>query len=89
MKILSQMIALVLFGGMVLTGCTTVKDWVAKRNDGSLAYQNSRQLPPIQLPLEQETAAFVPFYQVPQVTPQPTDESQPQYQLPIPPKVIR
>lgn len=44
-----------------LTACSSLTV-----GDGSLDYQQAQLLPPVQLPVEQQTAPFVPLYPVPQ-----------------------
>lgn len=72
---------------LLLSGCQSTKSLFGKRDDGSLAYQNSEKLAPIELPAEQATAPFVPLYPTPNVgvnTLELTNESGKQYQLPRP-----
>lgn len=75
---------------IALTGCSTTKSWLAKRDNGSLDYQSSKKLPPIQLPANQPAAEFVPLYPTPNVArvdTNLTNESGKQYALPKPPSV--
>lgn len=74
------------------TGCTTVKGWLGKRADGSLNYQSAKKLDPIEIPINQPTAAFVPLYPTPAIgenTLNLQNSSGKQYQLPAPPKVVQ
>lgn len=80
----------VLTASMMLTGCTTTKNILSKRNNGSLDYRNEKKLAPIQLPAQQPAAEFTPLYHTPNSVsqlPDFTNESGKQYQLPRPPSV--
>lgn len=71
----------------VLSGCQATKGAFGKIDDGSLAYQKSEKLDPIELPVEQETAPFVPLYPTPAVGVNTLDlenESGKRYELPAP-----
>ena len=84
-------LALVLGSTLVLSGCQTVKDTISKRDNGSLDYQKSQKLAPLQLPAAQETAAFVPLYATPNVgrnTLQLQKEAGKQNQLPQPQRAV-
>ena len=66
----------VLTASMMLTGCTTTKNILSKRNNGSLDYRNA--------------AECTPWYHTPNLVsqlPDFTNESGKQYQLPRPPSV--
>lgn len=83
-------ITAILLASVTLTGCSTVKGLLGKRDNGSLDYQQSQKLDPIKLPEGQATAEFTPLYPTPTVgknTLELTNESGSQYQLPAPPKV--
>lgn len=72
---------------VVLTGCQSVNGITAKRDNGSLDYQKSQRLDPIQLPVNQATGSFIPIYVVPNVPENSvnvTNEAGTQYQLPRP-----
>lgn len=74
-----------------MTGCSTLKGWLGKKDNGSLDYQKSHKLDPIKLPINQNTATFTPLYPVPDNAPANTlnltNESGARYQLPKPPTV--
>lgn len=82
---------LLLSGCLALTGCSTLKGWFGKRDDGSLDYQKSQKLDPIKLPANQATANFSPLYSVPSNAPTNTldltDPSNSRYALPKPPTI--
>ncbi len=75
---------------VLLTGCQSIKNVLGKRDNGSLDYLHASKLDPIRLPANQESAPFVPLYEVPSVAGEVipmTNESGKQYQLPRPPQV--
>ena len=81
----------VLASTLVLSGCQATKDFIGKRDNGSLEYQQSKKLAPLQLPAEQETAPFVPLYPTPSAgtnTLKLQNESGKQYQLPKPQRAV-
>lgn len=83
---------LVLAGSLVLSGCSTLKGWLGKRDNGSLDYQQSQKIDPIKLPSDQKTADFVQLYPTPAIKENTivlTNEEGKQYQLPRPPKVSK
>lgn len=85
LKITSLVLAVV-----ALTACQNVKSLVAKRGNGSLDYTTAQKLPPIQLPAKQQTAQFVPLYDVPEANGTPIVEAgAKRYTLPAPPKTTR
>ncbi|WP_066804818.1 hypothetical protein [Moraxella oblonga] len=89
MKVI-KLTALMLVASVMATGCSTIKAYTSKRNDGSLKYQQSQKLDPIQLPVGQQTADFTPLYATPQVEgglSNFTNEAGRQYELPKPPQV--
>lgn len=80
--------AMVAMFGVALSGCTTVKGWMGKHNNGSLDYQSSKKLEPLQLPVNQETASFTPLYPTPNAKPSNltlTNASGKQFEMPKPP----
>ncbi|WP_169392614.1 MULTISPECIES: hypothetical protein [Psychrobacter] len=84
--------AVIMSSTMLLSGCQTVKGWIAKRDNGSLDYQSSKKLAPLELPANQETAAFVPLYPTPNVganTLNLQNAAKKQYQLPKPERAVR
>ena len=84
-----KIVTLFLVSTLVLTGCSTVKGWVSKKDNGSLDYQKSKKLDPIKLPANQSSATFTPLYPTPNQTPNNTldltNESKARYTLPKPP----
>ena len=81
----------VLASTLVLSGCQATKDFIGKRDNGSLEYQQSKKLAPLQLPAAQETAPFVPLYPTPNAggnTLTLQNESGKQYQLPKPQRAV-
>lgn len=85
------MLTLVLGSTVVLSGCQTAKGFIGKRDNGSLEYQDSKKLAPIQLPADQEAAPFVPLYPTPSSgvnTLTLENESGKQYKLPKPERAV-
>ena len=81
----------VLASTLVLSGCQATKDFIGKRDNGSLEYQQSKKLAPLQLPAAQETAPFVPLYPTPNAggnTLTLQNEAGKQYQLPKPQRSV-
>lgn len=88
-KLLPAMLTLVLGSTLVLSGCQATKSLLGKRDNGSLDYQQSKKLAPIELPAAQETAPFVPLYpNVGANTLKLQNESGNQYQLPKPQRAV-
>lgn len=87
---MTKISTLMLVATLAVSGCSTIKGWTGKRDNGSLDYQKSHKLDPIKLPANQRSAEFVPLYPTPAVgqnTLDITNESGSQYALPKPPKV--
>ena len=81
----------VLASTLVLSSCQATKDFIGKRDNGSLEYQQSKKLAPLQLPAAQETAPFVPLYPTPNAggnTLTLQNEAGKQYQLPKPQRAV-
>lgn len=81
----------VLASTLVLSGCQATKDFIGKRDNGSLEYQQSKKLAPLQLPVAQEIAPFVPLYPTPNAggnTLTLQNEAGKQYQLPKPQRAV-
>lgn len=90
-RTLSALACVLLGSTVVLTGCQTAKGWLGQRDNGSLDYQDSKKLAPIELPAQQASAPFVPLYNTPNVgnnTLQLTNEAGKQYQLPRPERTV-
>lgn len=90
-KLFPAMLTVVLGSTLVLSGCQATKNLLGKRDNGSLEYQQSKKLAPIELPADQETAPFVPLYPTPNAganTLTLQNESGSQYQLPKPQRTI-
>ncbi|WP_201526277.1 MULTISPECIES: hypothetical protein [Psychrobacter] len=90
-KMLPAMLTLILGSTLVLSGCQTAKGWIGKRDNGSLDYQDSKKLAPIQLPVAQDTVAFVPLYPTPNMgvnTLTLQNDAGKQYQLPKPERAV-
>ena len=90
-KLFPAILTLVLGSTLVLSGCQATKNLLGKRDNGSLDYQQSKKLAPIELPAAQETAPFVPLYSTPNAganTLQLQNESGNQYQLPKPQRAV-
>ena len=90
-KTFPTMLTLVLGSALVLSGCQATKGFIGKRDNGSLEYQQSKKLTPLELPAEQETAPFVPLYPTPNAganTLKLQNEAGKQYQLPKPQRAI-
>lgn len=78
-----------------ISACQTIapiKQKLAMRDNGSLDYKNIQKLPPIYLPVAQNTQAFTPIYDVPDIDDSKvasfTNAQNKQYELPAPPKVV-
>ena len=90
-KIFPTMLTALLGSTLVLSGCQATKDFIGKRDNGSLEYQQSKKLAPLEMPVTQETAPFVPLYPTPNVgtnTLKLENESGKQYQLPKPQRAV-
>lgn len=90
-KRLTAIFTLVLSSTLVLSGCQATKELLGKRDNGSLEYQDSKKLAPLELPVAQEAAPFVPLYPTPSLganTLKLQNESGKQYQLPKPERVV-
>ena len=90
-KMLPAMLTLILGSTLVLSGCQTATGWLGQRDNGSLEYQDSKKLAPLQLPVTQETAPFVPLYPTPNTggnTLTLQNEAGKQYQLPAPVRTV-
>ncbi|WP_350562001.1 hypothetical protein [Psychrobacter sp. CAL346-MNA-CIBAN-0220] len=90
-KMLPTLLTLILGSTLVLSGCQTAKGWLGQRDNGSLEYQDSKKLAPLELPAAQETAPFVPLYPTPNVganTLTLQNDSGKQYQLPKPERAV-
>ncbi len=90
-KMFPAMITLVLGSTLVLSGCQATKEFIGKRDNGSLEYQQSKKLTPLELPVAQETAPFVPLYPTPNAggnTLTLQNDSGKQYQLPKPQRAV-
>lgn len=83
--------AILISACLALTGCSTLKGWIGKKDNGSLDYQKSQKLDPIKLPVDQATGTFSPLYPVPSNAPSNTldltNSSNARYALPKPPTV--
>lgn len=90
-KTFPTMLTLVLGSALVLSGCQATKGFIGKRDNGSLEYQQSKKLTPLELPADQETAPFVPLYPTPNAganTLKLQNEAGKQYQLPKPQRAV-
>lgn len=90
-KLFPAMLTLVLGSTLVLSGCQATKNLLGKRDNGSLDYQQSKKLAPIELPAAQETAPFVSLYSTPNAganTLKLQNESGNQYELPKPQRAV-
>ena len=90
-KIFPAVMTVLLGSTLILSGCQATKEFIGKRDNGSLEYQQSKKLAPIQLPAAQETAPFVPLYPTPNAganTLTLQNESGKQYQLPKPQRAV-
>lgn len=90
-KMLPTILTVILGSTLVLSGCQSLKTAIGKRDNGSLEYQNSKKLAPLQLPAAQDTAPFVPLFPTPQVgknTLMLQNEAGKQYQLPKPERAV-
>ena len=90
-RIFPAMLTVILGSTFVLSGCQATKDFIGKRDNGSLEYQQSKKLAPLELPAAQDTAPFVPLYPTPNAgadTLTLQNESGKQYQLPKPQRAV-
>ncbi|MFC6204285.1 hypothetical protein ACFPZK_06150 [Psychrobacter urativorans] len=90
-KMLPIMLTVVMGSTLVLTGCQATKDFIGKRDNGSLEYQKSQKLTPLQLPADQQAGPFVPLYPTPNVganTLTLQNDAGKQYQLPKPERAV-
>ena len=90
-KIFPALLTVVLGSTLVLSGCQATKEVFGKRDNGSLEYQQSKKLAPLELPAAQETAPFVPLYPTPNAganTLKLENETGKQYQLPRPQRTV-
>lgn len=90
-KITPTLLTVLLGSTLVLSGCQSLKEFVGKRDNGSLDYQQSQKLAPLQLPADAQTAPFVPLYPTPNAgvnTLKLENEAGKQYQLPKPQRAV-
>ena len=90
-KIFPAVMTVVLGSTLVLSGCQATKEFIGKRDNGSLEYQQSKKLVPIELPANREPAPFIPLYATPNAganTLKLQNESGNQYQLPKPERAV-
>ena len=90
-KMFPIMLAVVMGSTLVLSGCQSAKGFLGKRDNGSLEYQQSQKLTPLQLPVEQDTVPFVPLYPTPNVGANTLilqNDAGKQYQLPKPERAV-
>lgn len=90
-KTFTTLFTLVLGSTLVLSGCQTAKGVLGKRDNGSLEYQQSQKLAPLEMPVAQQAAPFVPLYPTPNLgenTLQLQNESGKQYRLPKPERTV-
>ncbi len=90
-KLITAIFTLVLSSTLLLSGCQSTKNLLGKRDNGTLTYQSSQKLAPLELPAAQQTAPFVPLYPTPELGANTLDlqnESGKQYQLPKPERAV-
>ncbi len=90
-KAIPIMLAIIMGSTLVLSGCQAAKGFLGKRDNGSLEYQQSQKLAPLQLPADQQAAPFIPLYPTPNVgqnTLELQNEAGKQYQLPKPERAV-
>ena len=90
-KSFAAVLTIILGSTVVLSGCQTAKGFISKRDNGSLEYQDSKKLAPLELPEAQQTAAFIPLYPTPRAgvnTLTLENEAGKQYQLPMPERAV-
>lgn len=90
-KLFTAVLTLVLSSTVVLSGCQSARNLLSNRDDGSLTYQQSTKIAPLEMPVEQEAAPFVPLYPTPELgenTLQLKNEAGKQYQLPKPERAV-
>lgn len=90
-KVFPATLAIILGSTLALSGCQSIKEVIGKRDNGSLDYQQSQKLAPLQLPADAQTAPFVPLYPTPNVGVNTLDlenESGKQYKLPKPERAV-
>ncbi len=90
-KTFSAIFTLILGSTLVLSGCQSAKGVLGKRDNGSLEYQQSKKLAPLELPVAQDAAPFVPLYPTPNLgknTLELQNDSGKQYRLPKPERTV-
>ena len=90
-NVFPALLTVVLGSALVLSGCQSTKELLGKRDNGSLDYQQSKKLAPIELPAAQEPVPFVPLYATPNAgvnTLELQNASGNQYQLPKPQRAV-
>lgn len=87
-----KLLASIVMVGLLISGCSSIKNTFGKRDNGSLDYRNSQLLDPIQIPVEKQTQLFTPLYPTVRAGKSPikvTNESGKQYQLPEPQRTVK
>lgn len=90
-KTFTTIFTLILGSTLVLSGCQSAKGVLGKRDNGSLEYQQSKKLAPLELPVAQDAAPFVPLYPTPNLgknTLELQNDSGKQYRLPKPERTV-
>lgn len=85
-----KLLTLVAITTSMLAGCQTVRDWAGKRDNGSLEYQKSELLTPIELPATQDSQPFVKMYPTVDLgdsTVNTTNKTGTQFALPAPQRI--
>ncbi len=87
-----KLLSTVLLASLVLSGCSSTKSFFGKRDNGTLAYQDSKLLKPIQIPASKQPKAFVQLYPTVNLgasTINTKNASGKQYQLPAPKRAVQ
>lgn len=88
---LPALLMLIVGSTLLLSGCQSAKGFLSKRDNGSLEYQQSQKLAPLQMPTNQNAAPFTPLYPTPNVGENTLilqNDAGKQYQLPQPQRNI-
>lgn len=87
----TKLAAVMLLTAGVLAGCNSTNGVFSKIDNGSLNYQNTKLLAPIELPQNQQSQPFTPIYPTIDLGESSFDvanESGKQYQLPAPQRTV-
>ncbi len=87
-----KLLTTVILASLMLSGCSSMSSLFGKRDNGSLAYQESKLLKPIQIPASKQPKSFVQLYPTVNLgasTINTKNDSGKQYRLPAPKKSVQ